>query len=303
MTIQVSMTSPANSIPGAEFLFDIKEFLVGLGWTVEGSGDTSTGGMDATDRFVSAASFVLNSWVVLQSPHVTASDRIQIGFRRSAAGVDNGQIFYNPTADYTGGGASTFPTSTAGTSVQVVAGDITSSSGGRQALIGDDTSPYGFAARRYAIGDPSDERGAIAILPLTQQASNPGKPYVVFCATATTAFTSANLTNADINAAGPTTVAEPRLPPQAPLGVGGAIYTVDSVTAAPDGMEVSESSEDFGVPIAFFTKPPLCQYVGFCDFMQWTGSSRTSMSTFNGRVRIVFDDVSFPWDGATVPLP
>lgn len=304
MTIQVSMTSPANAIPGAEFMFSVKEFLVSsCGWTVEGSGDTSTGGMDATDRFVSAAGFVVNSWVVIQSPHASPADRIQIGFRRDNVNTFNGEVRYNPTADYAGGDATTFPTSAAGTSRTLFSGNISDNFGGRQAMIGDDAPPYGFAARRYLIGNPDDDRGGLAILPLVQQPPNAGKPYVIWLPSSTTGYTLANLSNADLNTSGPVGVAEPRVPPELPIGVGAAEFRVDSVTAAPNGMETSEDTEDFGVPVPYFSKPPLCQYVGFCDFMQWTGISRQSMSTFNGRTRIVFDDVTFPWDGATVPLP
>ena len=303
MTIQVSMTALTPSAPGPEFMFDIKEFLVGLGWTVEGSGDTSTGGMDAVDRITTSGDFTEDAWICLQSPHASASDRVQIIFRQDNINGNNCQYFYNPTADYTGGGASTLPTSPAGTSRQVVVGNLVDSFGNRQAIIGDDAPPYGWAARKYVAGSPDDNRGAWAFIPLEQSPTNPGKPYVAWGSPALGGFEEGSLNNADVNAGGPTGLAEGRLPPQLPSGVGAALYEVDSVTAAPNGMETSESGEDFGVPMAFFTKPPLCQYVGFSTFMQWTGNGRASMSTFNNRTRIVFDDVTFPWDGSTVPLP
>jgi len=119
--------SPNNTITsaGSVLLTDsrvwwtIKEQLIGFGtlpWTVRGSSNGTTAGMDAVDRWVTETDIVKNfagsahSWIVLRQTGIATNFEICIDANHSAGWL--GTFVVSPSAGFTGGSTTARPTAT-----------------------------------------------------------------------------------------------------------------------------------------------------------------------------------------------
>ena len=99
-----------------KMMWDIKETLTGFtnaAWTVAGSSDGTTAGMDATDRWVAYTDLTWNtgnhSWIVLTR---AAGGQIVIDLDISSATPQQAFIYASVSGGFTGGSISARPTAT-----------------------------------------------------------------------------------------------------------------------------------------------------------------------------------------------
>jgi len=97
-------------------LFNVKQGLIsGLGaWTVAGSSDASTAGMDAVDRWVDYTNVVFStgnhSWIVLEQSGIGSGFQVLIQCDYSSSATENIHVFVSYTGAFTGGTISARPT-------------------------------------------------------------------------------------------------------------------------------------------------------------------------------------------------
>lgn len=101
----------------ANLLFGVKEFLKSHGYTVRGSSDGVTGGMDGVDRWDTASKAAIRgasattpmSWIVLrdQNPRTLGADGVDILFAYQGASDDIARISISSTAEYAVAGTAT----------------------------------------------------------------------------------------------------------------------------------------------------------------------------------------------------
>lgn len=100
---------------GGEHFWQLKELLTNsaVGWTVEGSGDGSTGGMDGTDRLDPGGPYndsldTLDAWYVVQDPNGLRQYMVQV---KSTAPSNTWLVYYSSDGTgFSGGGATARPT-------------------------------------------------------------------------------------------------------------------------------------------------------------------------------------------------
>lgn len=280
-------------------MYVIKEFLKLLGWTVGGSGDGSTGGMDAVDRITWEGQFqsVLTNWLVLTSP----DGLIQFLLSKDGNGSPGTATFYyNPEADYTGGGATTFPTSSSGAALLIFGTSTTFAlSTTRIRLCGSDSAPYWFACNGNLTGDVSDPRTSFLFMPLSNRPSgDDGAPYWVFVSG--TGTVRDNLGVQSLPGLSSTAVQRTSGSQPVPAAATG-YYRQSTLTAViPNQVQVDGDGADLLIPVVVATSGP-GRYFGTVDVMRWAGTGRPEGSTFDDMSKILLGDVVVPWDGVTVP--
>lgn len=296
MAIQVSIVGVPNGPEAAgAFIYHVKEFLVNsIGWTVAGSSNGTSGGMDSVDRIVSPTTITSTvTWVVLESPHVNASDRIQILFGKASTNDLNGRFRYNPEADWVGN-TTALPTSAYASGDTWASNIMPSSADARIHILADDVEPYGFHAVATRVSSTGQTIN-LSLIPLDFGApTSPGKPYIF------RSDTSCNF--AYFYLATGTAVVQPDGPPAAPVGISAAGLYNSTGLLAPNGTPQTLDGKDQGSPMIWISPT---EYAGVSTFMQWTGTSRADFSTLGDntffRGRIVLGDISLPWDGVTIP--
>lgn len=306
MTIQVNISSFTPTV-GA-FYYQVKEFLKANGWTVAGSSDGATGGMDAVDRIVNDT--IINAadrWIVLQSPHATPADRIQLLFGKTDSNVNNGLISFCPEADYVG---VTTAVPTSGTAKIVRDGLVVNGADMRMTMLVDDTAPYGWALLLTPLGNPTLVEGGMGLIPLDLSVApdNPGKPYVFYMADDTAG--SAHWKRLELCSTTDSTSSTGRCVAQGnnttSSFIAPAAYLAysSSTIIMPVGSQPDVNGRDVASPIIFQSST---YFFGSSTFARWNGTLRNSLDTLSDgvsdRARIIFGDVSLPWDGTTVPLP
>lgn len=305
MAVQTAITVIDAPAAGSKIMFFTKEFLKNtLGWTVAGSGDGTTGGMDAVDRILTESQFesVLTNWLVIESP----DGLLQILFTKDGQGTDNFTTTYmNPEADYTGGNATTKPTSPSGAATIVFGpnDDVISTLPSRFHACGSDTDPYWWAVAGTALGTPSSGSYSSCCIKLENTPASSGCPYWVFVQEQGTFNASAMDTQSgsSVDSRG-LCQANPGDPPEpAPA----TLYVRDgSSQVIPNAVTLDNNLADLSFPVVFASNSGGSGfYFGTTDIMRWNGTSRDRLITFAGKTRIILGDVSFPWDGTTVPIP
>lgn len=291
--------------------YDLKVLLLSAGWTVAGSANGTTGGMDGVDRITTYLS--LNSptasWLVMQSPHAVASDRIQLLFRLISPTTGNypqGLIGYDPQRGLTSA-STAIPTSSTMTVVRTGYLFTSSTTENHRVLaLADDQSPYGFAFQVTAANNPRYEISGIGFIPLSvRHPSNPGKPYVVIAGSCTNGGVFAYKAPFQTYLISWTTsafslcMAEPRNPPKAPV-VSPAAVLQDSSGAVFPSTLISNGTRSVSIPTTF---THLNGFVGQSDFMRSNGFQHRHLSLLYNESgvgdRIVLGEFNFPWDGST----
>lgn len=101
---------------GKAIMFALKESLIGFAqnpWTVSGSSDSSTAGMDSVDRWVTAGNIVNSSsnhsWIVLRQTGIASNYEVCIDFGTSGNTIT---LAASASAGFTGGSTTARPTAT-----------------------------------------------------------------------------------------------------------------------------------------------------------------------------------------------
>lgn len=308
MTIQVSISTIDTANMG-DYFYQIKEFLKLNGWTVAGSSDGTTGGMDAIDRIVSPTTINNNAnrWVVVQSPHITPSDRIQILFGGNATGLSYGRIDWCPEADFVG---ATTAVPTSATALTVRNALISSVAPLRFTMLADDAPPYGWALLITSLGNIALAEGGMGLFPLdiTVAPDNPGKPYVFYITDdsgASTHWRTNEISNNTINVSSTGfCVAQGNNTTLSFVAPGMTLTTDGNATIMPGGSFQDPTGADVSSPIIFQSST---YFFGSTSFARWNGTPRNHLDTLSDgvvpRARIIFGQVSLPWDGTSIPLP
>lgn len=306
MTIQVNISSIATAHMG-DLFYQIKEFLKLNGWTVAGSSNGTTGGMDAVDRIIDGTVITnnVNRWVVVQSPHATPSDRIQILFGGIAAANSSGRVDYCPAADYVGVTTAVPTSATAFTLRDTL---ISNTAPLRFTMLVDDAAPYGWALLLTTLGVSTSSEGGMAFIPLdlTVASDTPGKPYVFYMADDSSATSHWNATEISNDSTATSSmgycVAQGNNTSLCFVAPGLTLFA--GVTLMPGGVSQDSASADLTSPIIFQSNT---YFFGSSSFARWAGTPRNHLDTLSDgvvtRARIIFGQVSLPWDGTTIPLP
>lgn len=305
---------------GGAALYNLKEMLKGAGWTVNGYSDGTTylnnsAGVDGITTGSSGAGGFNNgsAWIRL-----TAPGGYEIVLQRGSGDEKNVYIKYSPSVGFsTGGNASTTPTSTDQVNV------YSSSNSGSQ-LFGtgstyymqggaDDANGNGFWVACYNFSQ--QVHTAIVMEPLTQTDSNDVTAgyqnifYVAYSISPSVfsigdyfygmSTTYVSTIKSYMDNSWVTIIAN---------------YYCDADASAKSFPSYSGSNpfslNDDRVPIVY-TRPtvdyngtlqPLPHgYKGVSRFMTWEGVLRSCADTKSSKTRIVFGEVSLPWDGTTTP--
>lgn len=303
MAIQVNMPAITAIDEASEWVYEVKEFLVLHGWTVAGSSNGSAGGMDAVDRIVDATVVDnTDTWVVIQSPHITPSDRVQILFGKSNSVNTAIYMVYCPEADFADNGTSIPTSASTNEEFDFTSGFISGTN--RLTMLVDDAAPYGWACISHPLYNITGTVGnGVAFIPLdvAVNADNPGKPYV-FYGCSQVAFTEATLTETTSTPATSRCVAQGNNTTESFEASACSIQYVAGGVIFPDGAS-QNNGDDVSSPVIFQTTD---RFYGQTSFMRWTGTPRNHLDTLSQdiilRARIVFGQVTFPWNGTTTPL-
>jgi len=301
----------------AEACVFYKEFLKTAGWIVVGSAQSTSdvsGGMHydggATDRIGSDYNNMQpTGWFVLESPHTAQADRIQLLFYNDPVTTYYGQFRWTPTAadgDRYESPDEAVPTSTY-ENIGITSSLFSSNKAYRFHMVAEDIAPYSVAIlsteQRNAEG--SGFCFSVLSMNLDYDDVNGGKPIAVISNVNNILnYRLENIDNISTSASTSKIEAEPYSPPQIPISSPGATLRVQGSTlVVPNGISQDPDSKSLSLPVTLCSTT---QYFGISDFMQWNGTKRFRLETFNDgtgpMTRISFGDVSFPWDGSTVPI-
>lgn len=107
----------SDFIDCAKMMILIKNALIGFGsnaWTVIGSSDSSTAGIDAVDRLTDYTKIVTgggaHSWIVLQQAQMNANTQILIDFGQALGSNGYINLYWSPSVGFSGGSTSSRPT-------------------------------------------------------------------------------------------------------------------------------------------------------------------------------------------------
>lgn len=308
MTYQFYKGMPTT---GAEAAFEMKEVMVTAGWTVMYSGTGTGGTHGASDLIIDGTVLEgTRAWFRIRHPDGIRELIIQringnmlwrvkfslaAGFTSAPTGGGSIDEDHTPSAtdeeDILGGGTDNAPASSA----------MFGSDGTYQWKVGaDDTSPYNV----YAFGLPTG--GGIVnatwiIETLSQlQITDADGTYIYIKKTTPTYI------NLWSDASGGYCFA-PSATPTIWTNYGALIYYTDATRIIPSSMGSNPiSGEDELFPVPFGRKAGVSNsgYKGISIQLKWTGTSRSSGDTLTvstTRDRIIFGDISVPWDGS-VPV-
>jgi hypothetical protein len=257
--------------------------------------------MDAVDRIVAEDTMEnnLNSWFVMETP----DNLLQISLSKEGQSTDD--IFttrMNPAADYTGGDATTRPTSASGVEAIVFGtNDDVMDSPFRMNICGSDTAPYWVATMGTLPGTPGDGQISWAAIQLENLAAGVVCPWWVYVQEQGSFNSNAlsTISGSSTDSRGMAQYAVDTVPVPIPAVT---FERTASSQVVPGGIELDGNLAHLSFPIVFAANGP-GHYIGTTEVMQWQGIVREKLTTFNAKTRISFGDVTFPWDGTTDPIP
>lgn len=176
----------------------------------------------------------------------------------------------------------------------------------RYHITAESAAPYGFAVSCNTSGTSTAGLFGMALVPLAQQGASPGVPYWCFFGPGSggTPFnsTTTGLGNISTTLAAAKGLVQPHGALAVPLSAACLVLAIAGGGSSyfPNGMG-QDAGNDLGIPINIAVLGTL--WYGLTTYMQWRGSNRNNLDTFGGKTRIIFDHVSFPWDGSTTPVP
>ena len=317
MALQFSLNRSANfSVVGLlQVMYDFKEHLKTLGWTVVLSGDGSTQ-YGASDYITSYAVLaVSHAWFVIRSP-----DNRYYLFDHAGGSISSGVIAYSPVTAFTGGSATTPPTTSDNTHRYLI-GDAThtmnlgySGSGTMYYnFIVDNAAPYGWWVFGFTSAFGNNMVGW-GCEPLLAGSYNPSDldPYVHYIGEG---LTDSFNVDYDLGASGSTYDSYGfkgwyKYPSGTWISTPALGFKSYSNRIIPNGLGASPyNGNDQLIPMIFgryevgaSIVSGFSGYKGVSSMMMWNGTTRAMGTTFNGKTRISLRDCSVPWDGATTPL-
>lgn len=306
-----------NQIPasGGEALYNLKEMLKSADWTVNGYSDGTTYlnnsfSVDGITTGGSGAGGFNNpgAWIRL-----TAPSGVELVFQRGAIPLlptpgtaDERFVYikYSPSAGFTSGGDALIAP-TASDQIDLfysnnVGGQLFDS-GGTYYMQGgaDNSNGYGFWIATYNFSQ--NIRTGFVMEPLLQTDSNDtasGRQNLFYISAVTPSTygisTVSNIGAACVSFLGNTWTFVP-----------GNYYRNSNQTMVPGAVPSNPySSTDDRFPI-IYAKPNNSGYPygykGQGRLMMWEGITRSCADTKESKTRIVFGDISLPWDGTTTP--
>lgn len=314
MAFTFSKTTPAT---GAAAMYDFKQQLkVGSSWTVQSSSDGTTynaGGDQITGGGAGANGFANNNaWVRLRSPAGAGGAEFII---QRGTSNPSWRMKYSMTAGFTGGSpsATQVPSATdeviiwgGGSDASPTFGSLFGTDGTYRWNVGSDgASPYGFWGGAFPTGGGTPNAG-IVYDPLTQTTAGDGHLYAIYVSASpfqgTTISTesmspTANQLWSSVPAASPVAADWTNF-------CGMYLSVAVSTAVAPNGLPTNPlTTKDEVLPIVIARRGALSTpgYKGVLSLMKWTGLTRTTGDTLTvsgTRDRIIYKDVSLPWDGS-----
>jgi hypothetical protein len=263
--------------------------------------------MDGIDRILDGSDInsETNTWIVLESPHANAADRIQLLMYGHSFDT-YGYVRYNPEADYVGATVA-LPTSANDLIVVAPGGNMTGNAF-RMHMLADTEAPYGFAFLTSDQLSPDALNWSMALCPFdTESHLTPGKPYALFVISGASSkgngFRYTTMDDETIVSTSHKFVAQP-YDSLTPAACSAVTHYTNGIRRIPNVCPQAADGRDMAFPVIFQTT---VQFFGVSSFIQWTGTPRNRLETleddtFGTRGRIVFGDVTFPWDGVTPPV-
>ncbi len=308
MAYVFNKSTPATA---GEALFNLKACLKAAGWTAQSSGDGLTyfAASDGITHGGTGAGGMGNSraWFRLRDP----ADVVEFMFQRGSGALEDMDVWISRSARFTGGApdATTVPTATDGVSpwaTNPVGKPFFAASGTYRWNVGaDNAAPYAFWAAAFPNGGgnpnaafvyerfeahPSD---ASPILMYVSSTAGPGTPF------SAAPMIALSVAFRDVAYS---------FVPSAVAGAGGwyvrAMQYYNGSVVVPGGLPTSpitSKDEVFPIPWAIQNGGTSPGWKGVGTVMKWVGTSRSTGDTLNvagTRDRIIYRDVSLPWDGS-----
>jgi hypothetical protein len=260
-------------------------------WTVAGSGDGVTGGWgmdvvdDATD-FNNA-----NFWCVLQAP-----GGFQLLLRREAS---SGIISFltNIAGDYTGGSATTRPTSPSGAEKELISSwTVTSSYAKRIHITSENGNTFGTCAwfmYTHNVLERDNTGMAVSFLPLYNVASGDLHEYAMLRLVSYLDFAGVYVGAETINANCTFRAIAPA------TGLAANHYAVmpvaNNATRFATNAGQQSDGDDWSWPVIIAARSG--NYKGMSTFMHRAGTIRQSFDSYEAGSRVVFGNYTVPWSG------
>jgi hypothetical protein len=287
-------------------LYAIIDFLrVNTAWKIIGSGDGTSGGLGTpgapidvidVDTDLSDANF----WLVWQ-----VGTDLQVLLQRNAS--NEYELFTNIALDYAGGDATTRPTSSGGNAISFGVFDIEYMVSGTKLHITADNGPTLASANWFAFvlktTDILMSQFHMGCMSLSNLQAGYNHPYAfLYKHGGISDMNSTALYQDDIESGGFVRVVSPETGVMTNYAaISPARYaSLGYATTAVNNMGQALNGDDWMWPVlvSYYAG----EHVGTATFMMRTGTARDVLSLFNNRTRIGVGNVSFPWDGVSVPL-
>jgi len=284
---------------GPSLMFELVDLLrTSTNWTVDGSGNGTSGGMGSD--YITTAADLENSgaWVCMGCP----GSGPQILFSRYTATDTQWRVAVAPDADYTGGGASTIPTATS--EALFFQTTMVGTSSTRLHITAEDGSTVataGWSLYAHAEGTPGTAKAGLAFCPTVYSFAEDTDPWILYIGSYTGGHDqgSWNETTTSTTQGGARGIATDSSMQTVPA----ALLQHETVIAAPNNSPSSPTSQDLALPMMHIRAPSLgtgC-WKGANTFAYWNGTTRAPLETYASKTRVSFGDVNFPWDGTSTP--
>ena len=287
-----------GSHEGPSAIFSLIDHLrTNTNWTVAGSGNGTDGYMGFDYISTAADLYDSGAWVVMECP----GGGPQILWNRYSATDTNWRISLAPDADFTGGTATTPPTSTHEFEAQA-----TNSIGNGSARFhmtaenGSTVETAGWSVFLHTPGDSSSGRGSMAFCPTTNVYSEDPYPWIFVAGSYNTLHNQLLWNETSTVSAGCKAITHD----DALQNVPAMILYGESNLVVPKNMGPSPTGEDVAIPMLHIRGPGFGSnptWKGINTYACWNGSTRTAIETYNSLTRVSFGDVNFPWDGVNTP--
>lgn len=306
----ITHLNPSYTYAYVDFMFELKEWLVDdMGWTVQGSSNGTAAGHDAVDRWTTKAdASASGSWIVLESPHTLAADRVHILLdKRLNAAAAQASYGYDPEANYTGGTTSALPTSATALPVSYCQAGVSSLTGYNTLIFTGDNTNHSFFASIHDVGTFTT-RSFFGLIYMNGQpsAGSPGKAYYAF----------GSWYNASANPAGlcdyittplniPSGCAQHQAGEAAAATSMMQLKTYNNIDAAPDQdfIDADGNETAFPIPIGNQESNP-GHFYGTLDsnFASWGSYSRHGY-LMSGKTRLRVNSLLLAWDSTVAFSP
>lgn len=309
-SFSVNLT-PAN---GAESIWNLIDKLMNVGWEKIKDADGSTYSSSGTQVTSpgSGANGLANTkaWIVLRDP--SGAGGRQLCFHNSDSSSYYWRIKYSPSAGFSGGSPSAIQTPTA-TDEQVIFGSGTDANPDntqlfytdglyKQYIVVDSSAKYGFICV-FHLNGTGVPRTVIMMDPLISNTypSEDVDPVVLYAFYGNGSVLTYSVLNDTTN--GPKCYLKKGLAGEGFVTVGASSLTAQGGTIAPGGSGINpHNSKDDTYPIIWARQSAQTSpagYKGVSSLLKWNGLPRTVGSTLSSKARVIFSDVSMPFDGAS----